>query len=389
MPGFEGDLLYPHFMGKDFAAAGEIDIRNFQDIPPPSSNVTIAQHSNEAGEIVLDPFTTRGTVGAADAPNFGWALNRSLDNPISMKSASDAKRYIRAGQWSFNARVGVVNLSLSQVLMRVRVYRVSATGSRSLLFSSVTNSVTPTVTGNNLTALVTVGEITFEADETLLVSFSIEKTNSGLGTASGVQFRLNDANIGSQITSVQLPGPIRTRYFRGPFSALSTGLANWIRKYSFRRSTDSPAMGISSMSRTLTLFRTFAATGTGVSSVVRKVAKPLLVTSIGVASAIKKVGKPLSATATGATALLKKVGKSFAATAIGNSAMSRTLSLHRTFVDSTVGVAAMNRALTLRRALTVATTVVASALAKLPFGNIPSSGGGTIIKRVTNYIFDD
>jgi hypothetical protein len=375
-------------LDQDFTAPGEKNIRGMADSVQSSNNLTVATFSTAEEEIVLDPGASRSLTGTADYPNYGWAIQRS--GGLGMDSTATAKRYIPLGSWTFNARIGVPSVSIANVRMRIRVYRVSSTGERTEFSSQISALVTPTIAGTDITLTTTpIGEVLLEADETILVSYSLQKTNSGLGTNGGVQFRTND--LAGLDAEVILPGPIRTRYYRGPFSGVATGVVSWIRAYRFIRATDAPAIGVASFSRTLTLYRAFAVSSAGLTVMVRKVGKPFTVAvGAGVATVTKKVGKPLSTTATGVATVVKKVGKRLITSTTGVATFTRSLTLYRTFSEAAVGVASFVRKLTLRRTLAASATGLSYIWAKLPIGKIPySTGGPSVIKKVTQYIFDD
>jgi hypothetical protein len=387
--GTTAGTFYPALgLNQDFTAPGEKNIRGMADSVQSSSNLTVATFSTAAEEIVLNPGAPRSSTGEADFPNYGWAIQRA--GSLGMDSTATAKRYIPAGSWTFNARIGVQGVSIANIRMRIRIYRVSSTGERTEFSAQLTALVTPTVAGTDISVTTTpIGEVLLEADETILVSYSLQKTNSGLGTDGGVQFRTNDLT-GADV-EVILPGPIRTRYFRGPFSGVATGVVSWVRTFRFIRATDTPAVGVASLSRTLTLSRTFAVSSAGLTVMVRKVGKPFTVAvGAGVATVSKKVGKPLSTATTGVATVVKKVGKRLVTSTTGVATFTRALTLYRTFSEAAVGVASFVRKLTLRRTLAASATGLSYIWAKLPIGKIPySTGGPSVIKKVTQYIFDD
>lgn len=259
------DTFYPSSTDQDFTATGEVDIRKLSETLGSSDNTTIASVTDAAAEIVLDPYTTRSTTGTTDAPNLGWAINRDgadgMAVPTPPAGVDTAERFIAAGTWTFNSRLGVSLLSIANVRLRIRVYRVASDGSRTLLFGPInSNTVTPTVVGVDVAATSSQSEITFSEDETLLVSYAIEKTNTGLGTGgSNVELRLNDG-IGND-TEIILPAGIRTRYAETrQVNAVGTAIRD-PQQVDVARTVN--GVGTASMSRTVTASRTITVNGVG------------------------------------------------------------------------------------------------------------------------------
>lgn len=346
------DTFHPSSTDQDFTASGEVDIRKLVDSGVGGSdNTTIAGHTNSAAEIILDPYTNRSTTGTTDAPNAGWAINRTGSD--GMGSTSTGKRYIASGTWTFNARIGVAAVSIANIRMRVRLYRVSSSGSRSLIAGPYNSStVTPTVAGNNVSATGNPGEIEFEEDETILVSYGLDKTNSGLGTGQDIQFRLNDT-VGNDVEII-LPQAVRTNYFRS-VSVVGKGVASYTKKIG--KIVPTVVMtGVASFSRQLTLFRSFTNTMTGVMTVTKKInldpSRVGAATMLGAVTIIKQIQKPLSATMTGVPTIIKKVQKTLTATFTGVASYSRLVTAFRSFTNTMTGVASFQRKLTIRRAFT-------------------------------------
>lgn len=206
--------FYPSTTDQDFSATGEVDVRKLVESIGGSDNTTVASFGTGTAEIVLDPYTTRSTTGTSDAPNLGWAINRDgsdgMTVPTPPAGVDSAVRFIAAGTWTFNGRLGAGLVTTGTYRLRVRVYKVASDGSRSLLFGPINSSgVSPTVAGVNVSATTSQSEITFDEDECLLVSYSIEKT-AGSVTSESIQFRLNDG-LGNDCEVILPAGP-RTRW---------------------------------------------------------------------------------------------------------------------------------------------------------------------------------
>lgn len=193
------DTFYPSSTDQDFVAPGEGGIWKLSESVGGSDNTTIAAFGTGANEIVLYPYRSRSATGTAGVANFGWALNRDGSDGMSVPTppagVDSAVRFIPEGTWTVNGRVGVSTTTLASVRMRVRLFRVASDGTRSAIGGVASSAeVTPTVAGVDVQATAFLSEMTFAEDETLLVSFALQKMNSGVGTGGDVQFRLNDSS---------------------------------------------------------------------------------------------------------------------------------------------------------------------------------------------------
>lgn len=258
--------FYPSTTDQDFTASGEVDIRKLVESVGGADNTTVASFGTGAAEIILDPYTTRSTTGTAAAPNLGWAINRDGSDgmavPTPPAGIDSAERFIAAGDWTFNCRLGVALAVTGTYRVRVRVYKVSSTGSRSLVFGPVnTGTTTPVVAGSNVSVTTTQSEVTFAEDETLLVSYAIEKTNT-TATSESVQFRLNDT-LGNDC-EVILPAGIRTRYAEEiEVSGVGTSLLDPLAA-ALSRQVD--AVGTATMTRSVVAAKSVSVTGVGTAS---------------------------------------------------------------------------------------------------------------------------
>lgn len=217
--------FYPSTTDQDFAATGEVDIRKLVETLGGANQDTAASFGTGTAEIILDPYATRSTTGTTDAPNLGWAINRDGSDgmavPTPPAGVDSAERFIEAGTWTFRGRLASL-ATTSNYRMRVRVYKVASDGSRSLLFGPInSNSTAVTGAGADVSASTNPGEVTFDEDETLLVSYGIEKMNSTVGNEQ-ISFRLNDTT--GNDCEIVLPAGIRTRY-RDTVQVTATGTA--------------------------------------------------------------------------------------------------------------------------------------------------------------------
>jgi hypothetical protein len=203
----------------DHDGAWGTDIRKLAEAAGGVDGSTMGAFGTAAATIVMDPFTTRSTTGTADAPEFGWAINRL--GADGMESSATAKRIIPAGTWDFFVQVSAA-VATTNVHFEVRVYRVSSSGTRTLLIGPLnTNSTLPISSGTDLSASSSESQITLEADETLLVSFTMVKEG---GTLLGETYNFNVNNGGSQVANgmVRVPSPgIRTQRFRSDEASLA------------------------------------------------------------------------------------------------------------------------------------------------------------------------
>ncbi len=255
-------------------ASGEVNIRRAVDIAdgtPSGAAFCSTTFTASLSERVVNPETNGETTLATDAvmANYGWAIPTETggSGDDGMDSTATEKRFIRTNAgWAILGRIGTAIAVTGQYRLRFRLYRVSASGTRTLLWGPVSSSsVTPTVAGNDVSIFATPGNIAqtvngvtgilLEAGETVLFAFSIEKTaTSVLGET--IEFRPNDS-VGSDVTiEVQSPG-IRTVFYRTVPKRTMIGVDTITRKIKPHptRVGKATMRGVDTLSRRLTLLR--------------------------------------------------------------------------------------------------------------------------------------
>lgn len=213
--------LYLHTDDQDFTAPGEGDIRKTSDAATPTATV-VAQHPNSAGttDITIDPYTNRSTQGDF-TDDYGWAVNRN--GPDGMESVENARRFIPAGNWVFHMNVAVPNAALLGTLTAsfvAYVYRVSSTGTRTLLFQSNRSSTIATTAGlaNDGTCSATAPgqpEIILEPDETIHIGWLVRCVQASGALGATVAGNITWTTGGSGRAVTPAPG-IRTTFDRTP-----------------------------------------------------------------------------------------------------------------------------------------------------------------------------
>lgn len=202
------------------------DIRKLAESLPTLDDTSICGFGTSGNKnIVVDPFTTNTTdvtpMTAAALDPLGWAINET--GADGMGATSTAKRTIAAGTWSFQGTLKASPAAaLNAVTVKVRVYRVAASGgARTQLGSEGSaNAGLITTAGTSWSTTITdIGAVTIEADETIQVSYYINATGQVGGLS--VIFEVGDAIVTNDL-QVQVPSPgIRTKYISSLTGSLS------------------------------------------------------------------------------------------------------------------------------------------------------------------------
>lgn len=278
--------FYHSTTAKDFVVAGEVDIKKLLESAPGTDSTTICTHANAAGttDITIDPYTNNSTASDIRA-NCGWAINRlSADG---MMSTATAKRVIKAGTWTFVTSVAIPAAGTLTGTLTVsnlyNVYRVDSAGTRTLLFTTTSNTVaSATAAGANsgvLTATFSASEILLETNETIhvgILSRMVQVAGAVGATVAGVA----TYTIGTTIQYVQVaPTGVLTRYFQSLLTTM-IGIAKLNRLIILTKGVI--AIGISSFNRIIVAFKSFALTTVGISTNIKRIS-PLvkLTTTIG------------------------------------------------------------------------------------------------------------
>jgi hypothetical protein len=222
-------LFYPSTTEQDFTAPSEVDIRKLVESAPGSNSTTITSHPNAAGttQITLDPYTNRSTTGDIRA-NAGWAINAA--GADGMDSTSTEKRIIPSGQWQivFTAAMPVAGTGTGTLTltMSVTVYRVSAAGARSSLFTMGSTSAQSTgLAAFNGIISATSGtqpEYVLEAGETIHVGILTQVVQvAGLAGATVAGTVTWTTGTATQYFRLPTPG-VRTQRIRGVSDTVTT-----------------------------------------------------------------------------------------------------------------------------------------------------------------------
>ena len=196
------------------------DVRKAQITNPGDGTASVADFGSSPGAgalITIDPFDTRSATGVSDA--FGWQINLNGATD-GMESTATAKRIIPAGQWAYNGSWQSNQAAGLDATLTARVYRVSAAGARTALFSM---GVRNTLLAALRTALFMQSgaqpQFTIEAGETIMVAFEVTYHGGGLLQRT-VSFFLG--GTGDTDAALQLPNPgLRTLYPRSHTTAVS------------------------------------------------------------------------------------------------------------------------------------------------------------------------
>lgn len=166
--------LYLPTAGNAGASQWGSDVRKLLDAADAGVDATSITDHGTGGEVnrTVDPYTTKATDDTQ--ANFGWAIT-----PSDMNSVSGARRFFAAGNHTANVRMGHTGATGATGTLTMYVYRVGpAAGRTRTLLGSNTASVALPALGGDVTATVTValGEIIFEADETVQYSWEFSVT---------------------------------------------------------------------------------------------------------------------------------------------------------------------------------------------------------------------
>ncbi len=347
--------FYPSATEQDFTATGELDIKKLVETIGASNNTAQAAFGTAAASIVVDPYTPSSTTGTTNLPNYGWAINRLGTD--GMDSTATAKRIIPAGTWTFNARLGASAVLTSAYRIEVSVYRVSSTGARTLLFGPINSAtVSPNATGVDVSAATTQIKIVLQSNETLLVSYVINKTNTSL-LAETVEFRLNDT-IGNDVSvAVSSPGvrtdifttmptvilrclPLTVKKVKLTRTAIMRGLPTLIRRLTLFRSMTAIMRGLPVLNRVTTFRRVLSAVMRGIPArVVIKLKRTLAVIARGIpARVVIKLRRTLTAVMRGIPYVVRKITKRLTAIMRGIPTQNKVAVLARTLAVTMRGI---------------------------------------------------
>lgn len=209
--------FYPTFVNQDFVAPGEDTILKMQESPiAENSDTRIVFGDGATNECTFRPFLSTASTAGTGAANSGWALNRDGADGMSVPDVpinfDNVERFIAAGEWTIG---GTFLLSggttVGTYVMRAYLYRVTSTGSRTLIHTfGPSTAVIPSIVATEIAIADTLAEVVFAVDETLHVAWTAQKTNSGALT--GATLRLRVGNSSTTGARVFMPAGPRTRY---------------------------------------------------------------------------------------------------------------------------------------------------------------------------------
>lgn len=251
------------FDEQDFTASGEVDIKKLaENASGATSFTTVTSHGSAAGttQITLDPYTNRSTTGDIRA-NAGWAIN--AQGADGMESLATDKRRIPAGTWTFQMTVSIPQAGTATgtltVSFIVAVYRVSAAGARTLLFTATSDTLQSTgISGGvsgNLIATASRSEIILEAGETIHVGYLSNMVQvaglAGATVAATATWALN-----SSTQFVQVPTGVRTQRIRSVTDSIPAPADSITRVVAAKRTLTESIPTTDTLSRQVVLKRT-------------------------------------------------------------------------------------------------------------------------------------
>jgi len=185
------------------------DVDHYRETSPGNATGTQNNHPSSAGTttITMDPYSTRATTGNA-TQDYGWAWNADAGSDFSMGSTDGAKRWLRAGVWTFRCSIAIpAGGSITgshNVIVTAYVYRVGPSPSftRTLLFSAAS----PEQSGGLFGATANYNfdspsqpEYVLEAGETIHVGFTTTNRQVagalGATTAGSLPITLNNGGL--------------------------------------------------------------------------------------------------------------------------------------------------------------------------------------------------
>lgn len=246
------------------------DIRKLLTADPGATTDVFTECSfgTAAASIICDPYTLRNTTGLTGLDTFGWALN--LTGADGVDSVAGARRIIPAGTWTFYARLGTAVAALGSYTTTVTIYRRTAAGARTSLFSATSTGISPTNLGTAVPAWTSAQpQITLEAGETLFACYYLSRTASGV-TAESIAFQCAPADVASR-PRIVLPAPgLRTLYDRSMTDGASASDAV-TKQVNYRRTLSEAAAAADAVTRRVVVARNLADTAAASDAVTRQI----------------------------------------------------------------------------------------------------------------------
>jgi hypothetical protein len=303
-----------------------------------ADNTTIARYAAGGGGGTSRRYRpTQTTTTNTAVPSVGTAAANDGWRDLNAENANEQITF-DAGNWTIRLRYRRSGQAL-EVDQQTNTTVILYNGTSGAELGRATLVLTYTTTVQTASFTINPGSVVFAANDKIQIEVYVVTTVAGVPTAPAVATDLwmtineSDANSGAKLTPQTY--------------AVNTK----------RTLTASPAMvGVPTVARRLTLFRTLAVTMIGVPTMVRKVGHILpTVTMVGVASMTRKTGKILpTTTMIGLASMTRKIGHILpTVTMLGVATLERRLSLFRSLSPTMVGVATLTRAATLHRTLEV------------------------------------
>lgn len=257
--------FFPTFVNQDFTAPGEDTILKLGEtgVSPANTTTRIVFGDNATDECAWRPFLSTASNAGTGPSNNGWAINRDGTDGMGTPDVPDgfqaSERFIAAGTWTITATTLIpAGTTLGTFALRAYLYRVSATGTRTLLHTvGPSTAAIPLAVAQETVLTAALPEITFGIDETLHVGFTAQKTNTGLLTGATYQLQSGATPAG---TRIGMPAGIRTRY-TGTFELDATGDATIPSRQIAKTPTVLDGVGDAAMDRTFTGARLFVLDG--------------------------------------------------------------------------------------------------------------------------------
>lgn len=302
--------------------------------PGANSATTNTWSSTTASTQTEIPITASSTNSDTSSSN-GWAFNDTTGGDALVSTATE-QRIIPAGVWSFSMSYTLNSPALLATIactVTANVYRVSSSGTRTLLFqaSSANFSATGTITWNSASQ----AQYTLGANEVILVGYTATSAATAALVLGAVTNTVLTLNLGTN-SFVTLPSPgVRTNYIRS-YDATGTGAASVV-------------------SRLLTMARSAIGRGEVSFTKAATVAKSFTLVGTGTVSHLKAITQPRTATGTGTVAYTRAtiVARSFNLTGTGTVSRDELLIIFLARTISGVGSVAYTKSASVSKSFTV------------------------------------
>jgi hypothetical protein len=385
--GTTAQVFYPTTAAQDQTISGANVIDKLVTSAPATNSTSTNTYASASTQTVI-PYTST-TTASDTTQNNGWAFNNAGVDGLS--STTTDKRVFPAGVWAFQGSLTFNTpalLATATATVVAKVYRVATGGgSRSLLFTATSAVVSSTATGAFAWSASSASQPAYvmAAGEVVEVGFTIASANTLNALSQSTSTIINFTTGSTTFITVPTPG-VRTQYALSASSSVSTSTAKQIR-VGVNRSPSLVATAAKSVAVAVAKTATFAANASAIKAILLLPKQSSI--SVTEADIFKIILTPKTGTVTvtaakyGAISVFRQA--TITLTAVYAKSITKTISATVTMTP------VLNKFLNLSRKLSATTTATASAVIGLPqvVLNRISSGGTTIIKKITNYVFDD